>query len=286
MTLDDNSDQVHFWNELAGPLWVAHQNETDRLTGPFGEQAIERAQPVDGDQVLDVGCGCGSTTRVLAAAVAPSGRAIGVDVSRVMLEQARHSAAAAGLTNLEFIEGDAQCDPFGNDRFDLVFSRFGTMFFADPVAAFFNLGASLRPGGRLTFVCWREPALNPWMTVPERAALRFFELDPPGAAQGPGPFALSAHDHVAGLLRAAGLAEVELVTVAREVLVVEGSEGPDLHRWAHHRLVAGPARVRYLESPTDVQARARADLIEAVSVHRSDDGVRMPGAAWLVSARR
>jgi len=163
---DPNAEQVRHWNEVAGPRWVLFQERLDRELAVFAEAVLERAKPAAGEAALDIGCGCGATTLELGRRVGAKGRALGVDVSRPMLERARARAAAAGAAQVAFLAADAQTAPLEPAAFDLLVSRFGVMFFTDPTAAFANLRRALRPGGRVTFVCWQKIADNPWLLVP------------------------------------------------------------------------------------------------------------------------
>ena len=158
---------VQYWTER-GPFWVEFQDTLDALLSPLGEATFARLLPTRGENVLDVGCGCGAMSLHLAAAVDP-GVVTGVDVSPAMLEEGARRAAAAQVDNVEFIEADAQVHPLPPHGFDAIYSRFGTMFFPDPEAAFTNLRRTLRPGGRLAFVCWRSLEENPWAHEPRRA---------------------------------------------------------------------------------------------------------------------
>ena len=163
----------------------------------------------EGGAVLDVGCGCGTTTVALAAAGGAGGTVLGVDLSAAMLARAEERAAASGASQVRFRRADAQSADLGAGSFDLVFSRFGVMFFADPIAGFANLRRALRPDGRMVFVCWQTPSANPWMAVLNRAAARMFGLDgPPHDA--PGPFSLADPERIAAVLDAGGFRTVEI----------------------------------------------------------------------------
>src|ERR1019366_5461973 len=148
----DNDQQDRFWNGPAGQYWVTSQEETERHTGPFGDVALQSAAATPGERALDVGCGCGATSLALARSVGTTGEVVGVDLSSIMLQRAMELAADAKLTNVVFRRLDAQTAPLGFHVFDLIFSRFGVMFFANPTAAFTNLRAALRRGARLAFV--------------------------------------------------------------------------------------------------------------------------------------
>lgn len=277
-----NEEQWRFWNEVAGPFWVAAQQELEHHTAPFGEAALRAAAVVSGERVLDVGCGCGASSLALAAAVGPTGRVDGVDLSEVMLARAREQAAAAGLDQLGFRQLDAQTGEFGPDPYDVVFSRFGVMFFADPVAAFTRLRGALRPGvGRCVFACWQPPSQNPWLALPNRAVMRLFDLAPP-PHDAPGPFSLSDPDRTAAVLTEAGFTGVTSEPYSCEVTVARQA---DLEGWAHQRLVMGPARDAYLGTDVAAQAHARAVVRETVEPYGDGEAIRMGAAGWIVTAR-
>jgi len=277
-----NEEQERFWNDVAGPLWVAWEAETEHHTGPFGEAALAAAAPAEAERVLDIGCGCGSTTVALGRAVGPAGTVLGVDLSAAMLARAVQRAGDAGLGNVRFRRADAQTGDLGSAAADLVFSRFGVMFFDDPPAAFSNLRRALRPGGRIVFACWQPPSANPWMALPNRAAIRLFGLTPP-PHDAPGPFSLADTARIRSVLGAAGFTSIGIRPDRR---TLEFGVGLSTDEWAHQRLLMGPARQPYLASGPAGQRRARRVLSEAVAGYRAADRLRMDGAAWIVTARR
>jgi SAM-dependent methyltransferase len=283
-----NADQERFWNEVAGPLWVATEAELESSTGPFGEAALAAAAPAAGEQVLDVGCGCGSTTLSLAAAVGAAGAVVGVDLSGPMLARAEQRRAAADpAASVRFQRADAQSADLGDSRYDLVFSRFGVMFFADPVAGFANLCRALRRGGRLTFVCWQAPSANPWMAVVNREASRLFGLQAP-PHDAPGPFALADRSRVDGILQAAGLVDVHIADRRHRLQL---GTGIPVEHWVHQRLLMGPARQPYLDAGEARQSQVRAALVGELAAYQTDagdstSGLTMDAAAWIVTARR
>ena len=182
-----NDEQAAFWNSAVATRWVREQAELDRILGPFSDAVLARASARPGERVLDVGCGCGTTTIALGRSVGNEGTVIGVDLSEPMLDQAR--AHAAGMGQVELVNGDASAY-VPPAKLDLVFSRFGVMFFPDPAASFAHLAKQLRPGGRVAFVCWRALAENPWATVPWEAARPVFPPAPPADPAAPWPFSL------------------------------------------------------------------------------------------------
>lgn len=277
----DNSQQDRFWNGPAGQFWVTSQEETERHTGPFGDAALQAAVAAPGERSLDVGCGCGTTSLALARSVGATGEVVGVDLSRIMLQRAMESAVSAKLTNVVFRQLDAQTAPLGRHVFDLVFSRFGVMFFADPTAAFTNLRASLRPGGRLAFACWQVPTANPWMALPSRAAMQFFGLAAP-PHDAPGPFSLADPDRLRRILTDAGFNDVEITP---EIRTLKLALGHSIDDWVNERLLMGLAGEIYASSSVEIQSQARELLISSVEPYQVEDGLEMEGAAWIVTAR-
>ena len=181
----DNTTQIEFWNSETGHNWVTHDALMEAMLQPLGETVIESLAPQPGEHVLDIGCGCGHTSLSLAQRVSSEGSVTGIDISTPMLAVATHLAAEH--SSIQFTEADAQTHAFEPERYDVVFSRFGVMFFEDPVAAFANIRSALRTSGRLAFCCWQPRAVNPFMTVPARAALELLPAPRvvPVTARGP-----------------------------------------------------------------------------------------------------
>ena len=272
-----NAAQVAYWNETAGRTWADLQDRIDRQIRPLGLAAMERLAPASGEQVLDVGCGCGDTSLELARRVGPEGGVLGLDISAPMLEVARGRAEAAGARNLAFHEADAQTAalPGGSDA---VFSRFGVMFFADPTAAFANLRSALRPGGRLGFVCWRPLAENLWMRLPAETAAGLVPPAPPPEPGAPGPFAFADPDRVRRILAEAGFTGIDLTPHD------EAIGGLDLEGTVAMSFRVGPLGAILRERP-DLAPLLRERVREAVSPWLRGDAVYMPSATWLVSAQ-
>ena len=272
-----NAAQVAYWNDTAGRTWADLQDRIDRQIRPLGLAAMDRLAPAPGEQVLDVGCGCGDTSLELARRVEPEGGVLGLDISAPMLEVARGRAEAAGAHNLAFREADAQVAALPDDR-DAVFSRFGVMFFADPAAAFANLRRSLRPGGRLAFVCWRPLPENLWIHLPAEAAAGLVPPAPPPEPGTPGPFAFADPDRVRRILAEAGFTGIEISPHDEAIggLDLEGTVGMSVWR--------GPLGAILRERP-DLAPVLHDRVRTAVSPWLRGDAVYMPSATWLVSAR-
>ncbi|MFI4974824.1 MAG: class I SAM-dependent methyltransferase [Caulobacterales bacterium] len=274
-----NADQAAYWNSAGGETWAVFQDTLDRELAPLGRAAIAALGPAAGERILDIGCGAGATALAMAEQVAPSGQVVGLDLSRPLLALARRRAAAAGLSNVEFIEGDAQAHALPPASFDAAFSRFGVMFFADPTAAFAHIRGALRLGGRLAFVCWRGMAENDWVTVPTAAALRHLTFPPPGDPLAPGPFAFADPARVTAILSRAGF----------EDIAIRGHDEKigwgDLDESVSVALNIGPLG-RMLRDEPDKRDLVLPALREAFAPYAGADGVMMNSATWIVTARK
>jgi SAM-dependent methyltransferase len=278
-----NAEQIRYWNEVAGPKWVSYQTMLDAQIGWLGERTMDRAGVARGDRVLDVGCGCGTTTLELARRVGETGNVLGVDISGPMLEVARERARVAGRTNIRFTLADAQAHQFDDGALDVAFSRFGVMFFAEPTAAFANLRRALAPGGRLAFVCWQALASNPWFAIPLAAVAEHVALPAPPAPGSPGPFAFADRERVTGILEGAGFVGIAFEPV-EDILTVGGSGGVDAA--VDFLLQFGPASAVLREAGIDPRERVVPALRAALAPYAGERGVRMQCAAWIVTARR
>ncbi|MFO0617601.1 MAG: class I SAM-dependent methyltransferase [Polyangiaceae bacterium] len=276
-----NRDQATYWDEQAGPKWVAMQRDLDAQLEPFGLAVMDALGLAPGADVLDVGCGAGATSLALAGRVRP-GRVLGVDLSTPLLGRARERAA--GIDNLRFERGDAQTFAFEPTSFDAVFSRFGVMFFADPTAAFANLRGALKPGGRVGFVCWRAMRDNPSFVLPLEAAAKFLpELPPPPPPDAPGPFGFADEQRVRGVLEGAGFEDV--VVAPRDADIVVAGQG-DLESAVNLSLQIGPLGRALSELDDATRASAREAVREAFGRHLRPAGVTLPSATWIVTGRR
>jgi SAM-dependent methyltransferase len=277
-----NEEQIEYWNDRAGPRWVAYQEKLDAQIAPYAEAVLDRAALQPGERVLDIGCGCGASTLAAAARVAPEGSATGVDISRPMLERARARAAEGNVSNVEFVEGDAQTFSFAAGDFDAGISRFGIMFFSDPIAAFGNIRRALKPRGRLCFICWRPMIENPWVTIPLAAAAEHMELPPPPEPNAPGPFAFGDGEHLHGVLTSAGFADISIERHDSRMRI--GSDGT-LEDAVEFAMTLGPVNGVLVDKPDAVLEAVRKSIYAALSEHHTDEGVLLDAAAWLVSAR-
>lgn len=272
-----NSDQVDYWNAQAGATWAELQDRLDRQLEPLGLEAMSALGPKAGERILDIGCGCGQTSLELAEAGAS---VLGVDVSEPMLAVARQRAAGRDVA---FEAADAQEFPFPPASFDAAFSRFGVMFFGDPPAAFANIARALKPGGRMAFVCWRPIAENVWMSLPFAAVAPILPPDaappPPADPHAPGPFAFADPERVRGILAAAGFVDIDIRPYDRRI------GGNDLENSISVSLRVGPLGAVLRERP-ELRDRVVGALREALAEHLTPDGVLLPSATWIVTARK
>ena len=276
-----NEKQAEYWNGVAGAKWVAKQEALDAQIGPLGLAMLDRAQIVEGDRVLDAGCGCGGTTLEIAMRVGAGGHVTGADLSRPMLGRARERASESGLKNVDFIQADAQTHDFGALDCDLLASRFGVMFFADPTTAFANLRSALKNTGRLVFVCWRTLQENPWMTLPLMAAAKHIELPPPPGPEEPGPFSFADPDRVHKILEDAGFTSIEIDPDDRAVPLDQDGLEADVAS----RFEIGPLS-RIIQDATDDQRElVRGSVREALAPYYEPEGPTMMFASWIVAAK-
>jgi SAM-dependent methyltransferase len=277
-----NAEQARRWNEENADVWVEQQPRIDALLAPLGARVLEAAKAAPGERVLDVGCGAGTTTLALARSVGARGRVVGLDVSAPMLALARERAREAGVADrIDFIEADAQQQDLAPARFDLLFSRFGVMFFADPVAAFRNLARALVPGGRLAFLCWQAIPRNPWVALPLAALADVLPAQPPLPPDEPGPFAFADRARVTGILEAAGFRDVAAQSLEADLALAADLDGAV----AMALDVGPPARAVRLAGEA-VRRAAEPVLRELFARHLGPRGVTLGSATWLFTGTR
>jgi ubiquinone/menaquinone biosynthesis C-methylase UbiE len=275
-----NAEQIEYWNSKVGDTWARMQARLDRAFTPVTAALLSVAAPQPGEDVLDVGCGTGETTLALAGAVGDDGAATGVDISDALLARARERADEL-LCDADFLNADAATFD-AEPGFDLIISRFGVMFFDDPVAAFANLHRLAAPGGRLVFACWQPPAENLWATLPMQALAALLPEQPAADPHAPGPFAFADPARVEAILAAAGWQDIAFDDLPFEMVVGDGED--PIASAVQFNLRIGPAARLVRDAGPEAEAAAPAVLAAALAPYRIDDGVALPGAVWLVSA--
>jgi SAM-dependent methyltransferase len=251
----------------------------DILLEPVSNILIDRAKAKAGERIVDVGCGCGATSLAFAQKVGQTGRVLGIDISAPMLARARQNAPAE--MPVEFVLADATVYPFDQASFDLLVSRFGVMFFAQPALSFANLRKALRPSGRLAFACWREPRDNPWLMMPLQAVYKHVPKLPQLGPEDPGPFAFASEARVTRILGEAGFSgiKMEQCDLSLDVAIGRGLEAA-----VESALEIGPASRALQDQPPDIRAAATHSIREVLAPFAKGQAVPLPGSIWLVTA--
>ena len=273
--MTDNSDQIEYWNGKAGDTWTRGQERLDAMLTDLSALAIERADPKPGERVIDVGCGCGATSIALAEAGAS---VWGIDISEPMLARAKERAA--DLKTVAFAKTDAATQDLTPDH-QLIFSRFGVMFFADPVAAFTNLRTGLTEDGRLVFVCWQAPRANPWVSIAGRVIQPFLPASEAPDPRAPGPFAFADEDYLRGILEQAGYANIVLDAINIDLHI-----GDDLDSAMQSQGEVGPVARALAELSGETKEQALGAVRDAFKTHLTDDGLNLGAAVWIASASK
>ena len=275
---DVNADQRAAWNGESGERWVATADRRDAVLAPVGEALIETAAIASGERVLDIGCGCGATTLAAARDAGPTGHVLGVDLSAPMLALAAQRAETTPTADL--LQADAQTFHL-RERFDVAVSRFGTMFFDDPTAAFTNIARHLTAGGRLCIATWQPLDANAWLVVPGAALLEHASLPEAASADGPGMFAQSDPVVIEGVLREAGFGDITSVT--RTVALRLGATIDDA---IDHLTDSGPGRAVLETVPAEDHAHALAAVADALRPHHHpNEGVILDAGILITTGR-
>ncbi len=275
-----NADQAAAWDGPEGEHWAAHHTRFDATIQPYHRQLMPAAAIAPGERILDIGCGNGLTSRDAARAAGPGGSVLGVDLSGPMLARAEQLAKEEGLDNVRFEQADAQVHHFEAGAYDLAMSRFGVMFFLDPVAAFTNIASALHSGGRLALLVWQSIAANEWVSAMRDALAvgRDLPVPPPGA---PSPFSLADTDYTRRVLTEAGFTDIAFSGSAHPFYV--GDDVDDAYSF-----VTGLHVILLLVKDLDDATRARAldNLRATLAAHKTAGGVTFDSSAWVVTARK
>ena len=279
-----NKSQIEFWNGETGRNWVAYDALMEAMLQPIGEAVLDTFHFEPHARALDIGCGCGHPTLSLATRIGSGGSVTGVDISAPMLAVAQELTAtsAAGRAKVEFLEGDAQVHPFEPATFEHVFSRFGVMFFDDPVAAFRNIHRALTASGTLAFCCWQSRTVNPFMTVPAQAALELLPPPPEMPPQAPGPFAFAEPDYVHFILSQSGFSDISVMPLSHDLVF---GAGLPLSEIVEHLVKIGPIAQMVREAPDALQQPVRERVATALTPFFTEDGgINLEGQFWQVTA--
>ncbi|MEP7023273.1 MAG: class I SAM-dependent methyltransferase [Actinomycetota bacterium] len=274
-----NAEQHADWNGDSGRRWASDPDRRDKVLAPVADALLSAARVCSGETILDIGCGCGATALAAAQAAGPAGSVLGIDLSGPMLGVARRRARERAVTNLRFEHADAQTYVLPAACFDAAISRFGTMFFADPVAAFRNIAGGLRPGARLCLATWQPLAANDWLTVPGAALMRYGT--PPEASGSPGMFAQSDPAALAAMLTTAGFDAIDLAPVTVPLTL-----GADPAEAAQYLAASGPGRAALDAIAAAVRPMALDAVRTALAERAGPGGVQLNAAIWLTTATR
>jgi len=270
------------WAGDMGARWLANLSGFENTIAPVGKALLARAAYRPGERVVDIGCGGGATSLAIARAVAPGGEVLGIDISPDLLAATAGRALAAGLTHARFLCADVATVAPNVAPFDRLCSRFGSMFFAEPAAAFANLRRLLQPGGRIDLAVWASPDDNPWMQSGVSVARRYLDLPAP-VPRAPGPFAFADLTYLRDVLGEAGFMSIDVVSVEGELSIGGHDATPEVARDFACKALAFGRLLR--EAGGDIEATVREELLALyASHHRPGEGVMMGYKAWLVAA--
>lgn len=269
-----------YWNGEGGDKWARQNDFTETLLAPVTAVLLAAINARPGERIADIGCGCGALALTLAQAVGPHGRVLGVDVSPAMLDVARRLTPAGA--HAEFVEADATTYGFPRAGFDLLVSRHGVMFFADPVRAFANLRTALKPGGRMVFSCFRTPQENPWAMTPLEAAYQVMPRLPKPGPEDPGPFAFADPARVQRILGGAGFAAV---TVTPHDLSFDIAAGSGLETAIGYMVDIGPASRTFDKGDAAARAKVEAALRAGLEPHVKGKSIPLGAGIWIVTAK-
>jgi SAM-dependent methyltransferase len=282
MSTEANAAQQEYWNIIAGPRWVGLAGYVEKRVEKVNDLLLARSAVAPGEKVLEVGCGTGAATVPLAEAVGDTGEVVGIDISEPMLAAARERISHIGLRNITLLRADAQVHAFEPNRFDLIASRFGVMFFADPVAAFRNLLGAMRSGGRLCFACWAALEENRHWLIPYEVALRHLGTPAPKPPHAPGPMAFADPEYLRSVLESAGCGDIEIRRETPDII------GASPEEEAEHACIMGPSgRLIEEKKPEDgVRELIKQEMTEAFGAYAKGRELVLPSTIFLVTAQR
>ncbi len=274
-----NAPQIEYWNGTAGERWARLAESQDRMLGGLGITALDACDVKVGHSILDTGCGSGSSTFEIARRVGSRGRVLGVDISAPMLDIARSRLADNPNDSIAFENRDVATYPFEAETFDRVYSRFGVMFFVDPIATFTNIRCGVKSGGKLSFVCWQSIEGNPWQEIPYKIALKHLTEPPPSDPRTPGPMAFADPNWVREILKGSGFTDVEIVDNQMKMPIEA-----DPRASAEKLVQLGPAFRLLGDATPEITAEVTDAICDAIAPYQTESGVQMDSATWIVTA--
>jgi ubiquinone/menaquinone biosynthesis C-methylase UbiE len=279
-----NADQIEFWNGEAGEKWVARNAQMDNMLKPVSAALLATATPASGEHAIDIGCGCGNQTLMLAQAIGSTGSVTGLDISEPMLQHARRHIPLIienELADIEYLQADASKTDLPENKFDLLVSRFGVMFFDQPEEAFAHLRKKLKSTGRLAFCCWQSPQNNEWINLPLSVVLKHVPPPEPVPDGAPGPFAFANPDRIRKILESAGFDKIKIEPLTLTLAV---GSAPTLQESVEFIMEMGPT-AKLLEGATaSDKTNIQEELNDSLSCHYQDGALHLKAAIWLVQA--
>jgi SAM-dependent methyltransferase len=272
--------QAEYWNSPATRIWADEHDRFDRMFAGLTQAVLAAASPQSGEHILDIGCASGTTLIALAEKIGPTGSATGVDISAHSVARAQQRLAERKLPQAKIVLADMAGHPFQPASLDLAFSRFGVMFFTDPVAAFTHLHAALKPDGRIVLAAFRAPAENTWTTSAMAAIAHHLPPTPPPAPDAPGQFAFANPDRVTGILTAAGYNNITLTPHTAPVPLGTAMEA------ATAAMSFGPIQRATHDAPEGLKTKIREELFTFFKAHEGPEGVSLPGSIWIIQAKK
>lgn len=273
--------QSEYWNGSAGKKWASLADNQDTLLGKLGEAAMDAGSLSNAQSVLDIGCGSGGSTFEISRRIGSGGAVWGVDISKPMLDIAITRLTNHDIGNVKFSEADVTTLDFTNHSFDRAFSRFGVMFFEDPVASFVNIANSLKPNGKLAFCCWRSLSKNEWFELPLNVGLKYCappnQVDP----HAPGPMAFKDQDRINSILNASGFTKVSIHDHESKLVV-----GPTPEIAASNLTDVGPLSRLMQNSDNHIKMLVQTKLEKQLMEHVTSRGVELNSNIWIVTANK
>jgi len=276
-----NVDMSELWNGGGGLNWMRFQNRLEKSLTPFGQQAISTAMFTKNERILDVGCGWGDTSFEIAQNVGSNGYVRGIDISELILRQARSQTASFRLNNISFECVDAESHNFEAIEYDVIFSRFGIMFFNDPVAAFKNIRTALKKNGRIVFICWQSVNANQWVNLPIEITEKYTALTQQIDPEAPGGFAFGNSNRVLQILKDAGFVDVKV-----EPFKTKFNVGKNLDEAIEFLSHLGPAS-SVLDDPKindEIKSNIIKELRNTLALYQTSQGVELDAATWIFTA--
>ena len=278
--MGSNEAQIEFWNGEVGARWAKRNHIMENMLKPITEALFQHAQ-ITATSAADIGCGCGNQTLSLADHLGANAVVTGLDISRPMLELARSQLAESPRPGVSFVEADVSQHYFSPGAYDLLFSRFGVMFFDDPLAAFINLRGALAEGGTMIFSCWQGPENNPWVKIPMQAALKHVPPPPKADPHAPGPFAFADSERVTEILTQAGFANVHF---SPHQCAMNFAQSSTLAEGVRILAEVGPISSLIAEQDESVRDLVYRELETALAPFYHDNTISLEGNVWFVTA--